>query len=190
MPSSKDFFKKFKGDVWIETGTYMGAGVLQAIDAGYNRIVSIELSEQFANSAKDKFKTCSNVEIINNNAHEVLFDLLCTFSKDQRLVFWLDAHYSMCGTAGENDPQPLLKELAAIEKWKKLTSSLLPIILIDDMRTFNYTDCTFGEREIKESILRIDEKYLFTKHDGFQENTQRIYKNDILAAIPEHYVTA
>ena len=189
MPSSDSFFKKFPGDVWIETGTYLGDGIRQALDAGYKKVVSIELSEQLALDAKARFSNHKNVEIVNSRAHEVLFEILCKLPKKEKVVFWLDAHYSACGTAGIDDPQPLLKELLAIEKWKKSDTKIqAPVVLIDDMRTFSYEDCGFSEKEILDHLKKIDENYKILKSDGFQEQTQRTFKEDILVAVPENYV--
>jgi hypothetical protein len=99
MPASKDFFKKFPGDVWLETGTYIGCGISQAIEAGFEQIISIELSKNLAEDAVKKFENNSNVQIINARAHEAIPDVLSRLN-DKKIVFWLDAHYSCCGTAG------------------------------------------------------------------------------------------
>lgn len=181
MPCSKDFFKKFSGDVWIETGTYLGDGVAYAIDSGYQEIISIELSEKLSIEAAERFKNNKNVKIINGRAHDVLVEILENFKK-KRIVFWLDAHYSACGTAGEDDPQPLLKELSVIKLWKEKNFSPSPVILIDDMRTFSYDQCNFSNKEIIELILSIDKSYQIKLEDGYQEHTKNIFYKDILTA--------
>lgn len=177
MTASKDFFKKFAGDTWIETGTYIGDGISQAVDAGFKRIISIELSKSFVEDATKKFESNKNVQIINARAHDVLFDVLNGLSND-KIVFWLDAHYSMCGTAGEDDPNPILKELDAIKRWKKNSKSQTPTILIDDMRTFTYDNCGFSEKEILASLSEIDVNYQYRKEDGMNKN----FLNDVLVA--------
>lgn len=177
MPAAKHFFKKFPGDIWIETGTYQGDGISQAVEAGYERIISIELSERLAADAKQRFEDNHRISIINGKAHEVLPDVLRSLH-DKKIVFWLDAHYSACGTAGEEDPNPLMKELKAIKEWRSITNAVLPTILIDDMRTFTYDNCGFSEKEIVQSITEIDSKYLFRREDGPSES----FLNDILVA--------
>jgi len=177
VPAQKDFFKKFPGDTWIETGTYYGCGVTQAIDAGFKQIISIELSKNYADYAAKKFENNKNVQIMNARAHEAIPDVLSRLN-DKKIVFWLDAHYSMCGTAGEDDPNPILKELDAIKRWKKNSNSQTPTILIDDMRTFTYDNCGFSEKEILASLTEIDVNYQFSKEDGMNENSL----NDILVA--------
>lgn len=187
MPMSNNFLKNFPGDLLIETGTYLGDGVVQALNAGYKSIISIELSRQFYIDAQNKFKEYPNIKIVNNRAHEALFDILAPI-KEEQVVFWLDAHYSACGTAGEDDPQPLLKELSIIEKWKHTFDVKSPVILIDDMRTFSYQSCGFSEKEIIQSLKRIDENYNFDRKDGFQEHTQIVFTQDILVATPKNYL--
>ena len=44
MPSNVDNFKRFKNELFIETGSFYGEGIQQAIDAGFENIISIELS--------------------------------------------------------------------------------------------------------------------------------------------------
>jgi hypothetical protein len=177
VTASKDFFKKFPGDIWVETGTYFGDGIAQALDAGFERIISIELSKSFYEDAVKRFLNNKNVQIINARAHDVLFDVLNDLP-NEKIVFWLDAHYSMCGTAGEDDPNPILKELDAIKRWKKSTNSQTPTILIDDMRTFTYDNCGFSEKEILAALSEIDVNYQFRKEDGMNEN----FLNDVLVA--------
>lgn len=177
MPTSKYFFNKFPGEVFIETGTYMGQGVIHAMNAGYEEIISIELSKVLFEDLKEKFSTYKNVTIIQGNSHKILPEMLKKFSK-KKIVLWLDAHYSECGTADE-DPNPLLKELDAIIQLKESELSFSPTILIDDMRTFTHNSCGFSETEILEKVMKIDKNYLYTREDGFQEETGRIFHKDI-----------
>lgn len=181
MPFQKDFLKKFPGDVLIETGTYLGDGVAGAIEAGYKQIISIELNKNLATNASKRFEDNKNVKIICGRAHEVLPAILLNFRKE-KIVFWLDAHYSACGTSGEDDPQPLLKELAAIEEWKNTFEIEFPTIIIDDLRTFSYEQCSFSEKEILDAIAKINFGYVFHKEHGFQEHTGVTFHDDILVA--------
>lgn len=183
MPSSKYFFKQFPGDIWIETGTYMGEGILHALNANYKKIISIELSKKFANDASKNFEDKSNVKIFTGKSYEILPSVLEVI-KNEHVVFWLDAHYSACGTAGEDYPQPLLKELEAIKTWKEKNTSLnrSPTILIDDMRTFTHENCGFTEKEIINFLLSIDSRYQIIKVDGYQEHTGKVFEKDILVS--------
>jgi hypothetical protein len=181
MPAHRDFFKNFPGNIWIETGTYLGDGIQSALNCGYDKIFSIELSKNLAEDATNRFRTNELVQVIEGRAHTKLPEILKNFS-NEKIIFWLDAHYSACGTAGEDDPNPLMKELSAIENWKKQKKAKTPIILIDDMRTFSYSQSGFSLKEIFDSLKRIDENYLFEFADGYQEHTGNIFQKDILVA--------
>lgn len=159
----------------------MGDGVQSALNSGYDKIFSIELSKDLAENAKNRFRNNELVHVIQGSAHNILSEILENFS-NEKIVFWLDAHYSARGTAGENDPNPLMKELSAIENWKNQKKSITPIILIDDMRTFSYSQSGFSSKEIIDSLKRIDENYFFELVDGYQEHTKNVFSKDILVA--------
>ena len=59
MPADDNLqiFKDYKNNnFFLETGAYYGVGIQQALDAGYENIVSIELSEHYYNLCKQKFQ--------------------------------------------------------------------------------------------------------------------------------------
>ena len=41
MPSKKENFQKYLNNYFIETGSFVGDGVQQALDAGYKNIISV-----------------------------------------------------------------------------------------------------------------------------------------------------
>ena len=46
MPSKVENFKKYPNPVFVETGSLMGDGIQQALEAGFQKVISIELSEK------------------------------------------------------------------------------------------------------------------------------------------------
>ena len=42
--------------VFVETGSHIGNGIQEAIDAGFTEVYSIELSGKFFNICKERFK--------------------------------------------------------------------------------------------------------------------------------------
>lgn len=120
--------------VFIETGTFRGETVINAIRAGFPRLLSIEFLRSNYELAKERLKEFSNVKLFLGSSPEILPTIL---DRSLPTTFWLDAHYQ--GSSGsELDPKygecPLLAELDAIfkEPWK-----VLPIILIDDANMFD-----------------------------------------------------
>lgn len=183
MPINRDFFKRYPADVWIETGTCNGDGVQSACDANYPKIYSIELDEQLYERAKARFFDNSAVEVYQGSSAIVLPEILLTIKNGERVVFWLDAHYSGGNTAGSNKDHPLLKEIESIGKWK-MTNGLLSsaIIFIDDMRTFNKEDVGFSQEDVLKEVLKINKQAMIKRLDGYQGHTGLTFKEDILMA--------
>lgn len=82
---------KFNINTFIETGTLWGAGVDYALASGFERIISIEINETLANSAKNKYINESRVTIIQGNSSLILSDILKDIKEP--VLFWLDAHF-------------------------------------------------------------------------------------------------
>lgn len=125
MPINFDL-KKYLSEVFIETGTFYGAGVRKALEAGFNEIYSIEIDPE-------KFKHCSFMFRGNPKVHLILGDsttelpkLLSSLTK--RCTFWIDAHYSGEGGKMGAKWSPIKEELEAIKSYKVKDN----IIIVDD----------------------------------------------------------
>jgi hypothetical protein len=117
-------------DVLIETGTFRG-DMIAATKDRFKRIVSFEIFEPLAKSAKHRFQNDSNVEIIlGDSANELPAILARTHSP---AIFWLDGHYSGGGTGKGISETPVLSELAHIHR---LREKFQDVIIIDDARAF------------------------------------------------------
>lgn len=171
MPSPSNIFQKYPNNYFVETGSGGGEGIQRAISAGFQKIISIELSEKYFNICKKKFESNENVEIVLGDSSIVLSSII--LSINQPITFWLDGHHSCGDTALGKYWSPLMIELEQIGNH----SSKNHTILIDDLRCWNVNNpvIRFGEKEIKESILKINEKYTFVYEDGH-------VPNDILVA--------
>lgn len=121
-------------DVFVETGTYHGQTVENALKAGFPLVYSIEFLKSNYDLAKDRLKAHSNVKLFLGSSPEILKTIL---DRNLPTTFWLDAHYQG-HSIDEQDPVygqcPTLAELDVIfkESWK-----VLPIILIDDVFMFD-----------------------------------------------------
>jgi hypothetical protein len=164
--------KNYINPVFIETGCYKGDGIQQALDAGFNRVISLEASPELWQYCYNRFDSYINVEIFNLDSGKYLKDILVKVK--ERATFWLDAHG--CGTVYFEDngkyneiksfegEQPLINELKAIRDHHIDNHT----ILIDDWRLF-------GNKNLVKQILKINSKYKIKFIDGS-------YKNDILVA--------
>jgi hypothetical protein len=168
--------------VFIETGTYVGTGVLAALEAGFERIISIELSDHFYELTKSRYGILKGVEFIHGDSAKVLPELLKTINEP--CTFWLDGHFMSDPNTGDpNNPVPLMEELKAIAAHPIKTHT----ILIDDMRLLRnkeseWKDLNYCVCDIEEFLHAINPNYCITFDKG-------ITKDDILIARPmEAYV--
>jgi len=165
MPASADLFRQFPNTVFIETGTFHGYGVEQAIVAGFPIIVSIEASKELYTKAQEKFKEIPNVDLREGDSPVCLKSLLPTI--EMQATFWLDAHAVGDGTMPGPEICPCLRELAEIAKHPINTHT----ILIDDVRLFlshNFGEITLGS--VVETLWSINPRYTIHRTDGEVEN--------------------
>lgn len=120
----------FKITTLIETGTQYGESAEWAA-RHFDHVVTIELSEELFRRARDRLEKHKNIRFIYGESTRELKRLVASLQAPT--IFWLDAHWSLQNTAGEDNPCPLLDELKVI-----LNSGGNDFILIDDARLFGY----------------------------------------------------
>lgn len=114
--------------ILVETGTFMG-DMVDAQRYNFNKIYSIELSEELYNRAVDRFKNDNHIELLQGDSGERLEEVVRGLTEPA--IFWLDGHYSGGITAQGSKVCPVNEELTAI-----LRSPIDHCILIDDARCF------------------------------------------------------
>lgn len=165
-----------KNRVFVETGTYRGRGILQAIEAGFEEIHSFENWDKFYKMARKSFKRHRKQVFLHFG--DSATELWGVISKiDRPITFWLDAHDA---TDPKSKPfvknSPLMEELDQIQKHPIKDH----IILIDDMDLCGgYMFDYITEDQIKQKILEINPQYKFSYLDGGDLGR---YKNTILVA--------
>ncbi|HVM87566.1 MAG TPA: hypothetical protein VMT76_05225 [Puia sp.] len=163
---------KYQLKTLVETGTFMGETV-EYFKNIFDHVISIELSENLAKQAKEKFRHDSNVEIIQGDSGEVLKELIKKVNTP--VLFWLDGHYSseffvgdvLIKTAKGKTDTPVKDELEAI-----LSSSVYHVILIDDARGFTGLNDYPSVYQIKKIIKKSGKKYTLS------------VENDIIRILP------
>lgn len=171
MPTQKNLFIKYLNPYFIETGSYLGDGITEAIRAGFEHIKSIELSDKYYDLCVNKFKNNKNVEIIKGDSFKVLPSVIKKINKN--ITFWLDGHHSCGDTALGEHWAPLMQELDAIKEHPIKTHT----IIIDDMRCWQEPNPVHGfyKDDIFEKLKEINPDYKLTYENGFE-------KDDILVA--------
>ena len=173
--SRLDTFKQHMGDkrIFIETGTYLGTGVVKALLCGFKTIYSCELSpEQFV-IAKKELAGIPNVKLYLSDSAEFLSRILSSLKEPA--FFWLDAHYSGGNTAQtlvEEDSNkyikcPLIRELQVIATHNIKTHT----ILIDDVRLFGTAHHDYITLdEVINALKQINPYYQISFADGYEPN--------------------
>ena len=167
MPFTK--FYNYLNPVFIETGSYYGDGIRAALDCGFDKVYSIEITNKYFSHCSKRFENDLRVHLYYGDSAEILYNIIEKI--DSPITFWLDSHWSGNDTGFGFDKYPLLLELKQIAKHPIKTH----IILIDDVRLFN-TEWQIGPISlIEHKILSINPEYKFSFEDGF-------VLNDVLVA--------
>lgn len=160
----------FNLTAFIETGTEQGYGVETAIRAGFKKVLSCEIVNRRYLAAAARFKINPIVSIYEGASKDVMPKMLKA-TKDDKRMFWLDAHLPHWGEPDiDYDIKqilPLRDELSAI----KNTGALNDVFLIDDIRVFDKRhrekgfDLQFWVKNKGERDIAIDQiKNLFPFH--------------------------
>ena len=118
---------------WIETGTY--AGDTTAFLAPHSKkIFSVEPEPKLFALARERFRTASNVEIINDVSEVALPAVLAQISGN--VCLWLDGHFSAGDTFQGSTDCPIEQELMAVAA--NMHRFSIVNIMIDDIRLFGH----------------------------------------------------
>lgn len=164
-------FKKYKGNhkLFFETGTHKGDGVQNALDIGFDEVVSIEILPEYYQECQSRFDNKikeNKVHLFLGDSNERMEEML-SLVKESSLIF-LDGHF--------NDGAPLWKELEILKNHSIKTHT----IIVDDV--LNY----FGDGKlVKEKLLEINPNYIFSYEDSYNPGTGKIHKNhNLIAHLP------
>lgn len=177
--SSRRNFHKYPNTCLIESGTYLGEGVNEALECGFEKVISYEIEPKLYEKAKYKFKDINNVKLFNKSSVKMGDEL--KNMREDTITFWLDGHYS-AGTTGYDSSNfyPLLHELEII-KQNQIKNS---VIMIDDRRLMKHSivndSSVIGcnEDEVISILREINPYYRIKYEDGY------IPKDIIVAYLP------
>lgn len=130
MPIDRALLDKYRRsyNTFIETGTYLGSTVELALETGFERVYSIELSAKLYRHCQQRFGADQRVRLLLGPSEVCLPQLLQEITVP--CVIWLDGHYSQGDTALGKKWCPLYEELDAIARHPVKTHT----VLIDDIR--------------------------------------------------------
>ncbi len=104
--------------------------MVQAMKGYFDRIYSIELSEDLYRKAKKRFETSKNIALICGDSAKELVNIIERL--DRPALFWLDGHYSAGETAKGDKNTPVFEELSQI----LIGPDTEHVVIIDDARCF------------------------------------------------------
>ena len=160
------YAKKYGCNVLIETGTYLGE-MVEYQARNFKDIFSIEIADLFYDFSSKRLRKYENISIIKGDSSTTLGKVSKDISQDDRVLFWLDGHYSG-GYTGKGEKEcPIYEELVNIFK----TRADKDVILIDDARCFN------GEGDYP----TVSELSIFIRQE--RQNASIEIKDDIIRVI-------
>jgi hypothetical protein len=178
MAINKNILKNYLNPVFIETGSHIGMGIQSAIDAGFKKIHSIEISEKYYNHCREKF---GNKAALYLGDSGIILENIMKNIYESYTIF-LDSHFSGGDTGKGNENSPLLKELDIIKKyWVKGS-----IIIIDDIRC---SDTSYEEKyrfefskiDILNKLCEINPDFTIQFLDSYRGN-ELMFNDDLLVA--------
>ncbi len=160
------YAKKYRCNILIETGTYLGE-MVEYQTKNFDKIFSIEIADVFYEFSTKRLKKYKNISIMKGDSSTVLGKVCKEISADDRVLFWLDGHYSG-GQTGKGEKEcPIYEELTNIFE----TRADQDVILIDDARCFN------GEGDYP----TLSELRMFIKQE--RENANMEVQDDMIRVI-------
>ncbi|MBI3366405.1 hypothetical protein HY041_02130 [Candidatus Roizmanbacteria bacterium] len=164
----REYSRRFNLNILVETGTYMGFTVL-AMKNEFERIISIELSNELYERARLKFSRYPRIEVMKGDSSRVIPIILQKINEPA--LFWLDGHYSGEGTARGDLETPVVREIEAILNHKIKDH----VILIDDAHCLNGLSDYPTLNKLRHLIYKADPGLVFeVAHD-----IVRIYRNTL-----------
>lgn len=160
---SKEVITKYMSPYFFETGTADGDAVRLALEAGFEKIFTVEIDEELYKKNCERYKK----EIEDGIVHMFLGDTFKLMPQiienhiDKKCTFWLDAHQDY-GPGGVKRC-PLVEELDYI----KTKADLNHTILIDDRRMFGtWWGTGINEEIVINKIKELNPNYQIDYEDG------------------------
>lgn len=166
MHPYRNYFKEYKGNhsIFVETGSCKGDAIVLAAQAGYKRIISMDIDGANIAHCQDRFELIPDEKKPAKNGH---INITCGDSAtgllklmkyvNEPAMVWLDAHSQLFEDEPPTEnPFPLMMELDQLKKHPIKTHT----ILIDDILILTHPDVTgWTKKDIEAKLLEINPAY-------------------------------
>lgn len=157
---TKNYFKEFKGNhrIYIETGSHLGDSIELALQAGYERILSMDIDGANIAHCHERFDLENRFANISLTCGDSAVSLLKMMKYvNEPAMIWLDAHSQLLDDEPPSEnPFPLLMELQQLSKHPIKTHT----ILIDDILILTHPQVTgWDKADIEKYIYLINPGY-------------------------------
>lgn len=172
--------KEYINDCFIETGTFHGGGVKNALRAGFKKVISIEVFLPLVEENKNRFKCEIDqgiVEILHGDSADLLSEAI--LKENGSITYWFDAHIQTQNNAGVGKEKcPIVSELQHIIASK--INKDKDIILIDDLRLIENPNVGWAVElsEMYRLIWAINPEFRVERLKGY-------IPYDVLACVPK-----
>lgn len=122
----QDDYQKYP--CFVETGTLVGDTIF-ALEPYFNTLHTIEISEHYYNSSKNRYKG-QKINFIHGDSSKEFITLLETL--ETKCIFFLDGHWSSGNTGKGEKHCPLVEEITHINNLFLHEA----ILIVDDYRLF------------------------------------------------------
>lgn len=143
--------EEFGCNVFFETGTGHGFSLLKALAAPcFKKLFSVEINTETFQNALRMYGVFKNLTLINSDSPSALRTVLPTLLDEDRVLFFLDAHFpGECSSTflgykahiPEQARLPLETELSMIAELRKNSRD---VIIVDDLRIYENGPFTKG----------------------------------------------
>ncbi|MBA7565012.1 hypothetical protein ES708_06682 [subsurface metagenome] len=162
----KEYANRYHVKIMVETGTYEGA-MINAVKDVFDKIYSIELSNELYLNASKKFEKCGHIKVYNGDSSEIMPKVIGNIN--EACLFWLDGHYMESVGIKAEKKTPIIEEIKHIANHSVKNH----ILLVDDARYFTGHD---NYPALKQFCNIINEKF---------SNHSFIVENDIIRITPK-----
>lgn len=147
---------KYKNQIFVETGTFLGETVEIVSDSKiFHEVRTVELSPYYHNMAVERFKSIPNLKLYMGNSRLHLFEIIQDIQVP--ITFWLDACWMNVFHVGIDIESlcPILEELEQIKNHPVKSHT----IIINNLNKMNGEDIPVKKMEVLRKLLEINARY-------------------------------